>query len=379
MRRREVAMIVGLPKEVKDKEYRVAMTPGGVQQLVGAGHRVLVQSGAGAGSGFEDDEYERAGGVCLPTAEEVWHADLVVKVKEPQPQEYAFLRPGLALFTFLHLAADRALTLEMMERGVTGIAYETVERPDGSLPLLTPMSEVAGRMAVQVGAQYLEKTHGGRGKLLGGVPGVRPADVTIIGAGVVGTQAAQTALGLGAHVMILDVNVDRLRFLEQVLAGRLTTLTANPINIAEAVKRADLLIGAVLIKGATAPRLVAREMVRSMEAGSVIVDVSVDQGGCIETTRPATHSKPIHVDEGVIHYGVTNMPGAVPRTSTYALSNATMPYVMKLADGGILEVCKRDPDLEKGVNVHGGRITYGAVADAFGLASVALQDLGPHG
>lgn len=368
-------MIIGLPKEVKQDECRVAMMPGGVRQLVESGHQVRVETGAGQESGFKDEEYQAAGASLASRAEDVWNVDLVVKVKEPQPSEYDFMGPDLVLFTYLHLAAERGLTLEMLKRGVTGIAYETVERTDGSLPLLIPMSEVAGRMAVQVGAQCLEKTHGGRGKLLGGVAGVRPADVTILGAGVVGTSAAQVALGMGARVILMDVNADRLRYLDPILHGRLTTLSANPINIAQAVKTADLLIGAVLLKGARAPRLVTREMIRTMEPGSVVVDVSVDQGGCIETTRPTSHSNPIHVVDGVLHYGVTNMPGAVPRTSTYALSNATLPYVVKLSGTGILDALRRDPALAKGVNVYGGKITYKAVAQAFDLPYTPLETL----
>lgn len=366
-------MNIGVPKEIKDNEYRVAMMPGGVQQIVEAGHEVLVQSGAGRESGFSDNEYEKVGARIVPTAADAWNADLVVKVKEPQASEYNFMHPGLVLFTFLHLAAERDLTLEMLKRGTTGIAYETVERPDGSLPLLIPMSEVAGRMAVQVGAQLLEKTHGGRGKLLGGVPGVRPADVSILGGGVVGSNAAQMALGMGAHVMILDVDADRMRYLDQVLHGRLTTLRATPLNIAEAVKRADLLIGAVLVKGARAPRLVTCAMVREMEPGSVIVDVAIDQGGCVETTCASTHSDPVRVVEGVLHYGVSNMPGAVPRTSTYALSNATLPYVMKLAEEGVLDAVRKDPALAKGVNTYNGKITYRAVAEALELEYTPLD------
>ena len=369
-------MIIGLPREIKDNEYRVAITPGGVRQLVEAGHQVLVEKGAGLGSGFRDEEYRWAGARMVTRAEKAWAAELVVKVKEPQLSEYPYLRPGLCLFTFLHLAAEEELTMAMLGSGVTGIAYETVEQADGSLPLLIPMSEVAGRMAVQIGAQYLEKTHGGRGKLLGGVPGVRPADVSIIGAGVVGTNAAQIALGMGANVIILDIHAERLRYLEQVLRGRLTTLSANLLNIAEAVKRADLLIGAVLVKGAKAPRLVTREMIRAMEPGSVVVDVSVDQGGCVETIRPCTHSEPVYKVDGIIHYGVTNMPGAVPRTSTYALSNATLPFLMELADQGILEAARRDPALARGVNIYQGKATYKAVADAFGLEYVPFESVG---
>ncbi len=366
-------MIIGLPKEVKDNEYRVAMTPGGVRQLVDAGNRVRVEAGAGEGSGFTDDEYRGAGARVLGIPDDVWSADLVIKVKEPQPSEYGLMRPGLVLFTYLHLAAEKELTLELLKRKVTGIAYETVELPDNSLPLLIPMSEVAGRMAVQVGAQYLERPNGGRGKLLGGVPGVRPADVAILGAGVVGTNAAQIARGMGAHVILLDSNAERLRYLDQILHGRITTLSANPVNIAESVKRADLFIGAVLVKGAKAPCLVTREMIRAMEPGSVIVDVAVDQGGCCEGTRPATHSDPICMMDEILHYGVTNMPGAVPRTSTYALSNVTLPYLVNLSEDGFLKAIKNHPDLAKGVNTFRGKITYKAVADSLGLEYTPLD------
>ena len=371
----EAIMIIGLPKEIKDNEYRVAVTPGGVRQLVDSGHEVLVQAGAGEGSGFSDDEYNWGGARIVGGGNEAWTADLIVKVKEPQPSEYDLMRPGLTLFTYLHLAAEKELTLAMVEHSVTGIAYETVEEANGSLPCLTPMSEVAGRMAVQVGAQYLEKKNGGRGKLLSGVPGVRPADVTILGAGVVGTNATQIALGMGASVIVLDIDADRLRYLDQVLHGRLSTMSANPYNIAEAVKRADLLIGAVLVKGAKAPCLVTREMIRSMEPGSVVVDVAVDQGGCCDTICPTSHSDPVYVVDGVLHYGVTNMPGAVPRTSTYALSNATLPYLMKLTGEGISQAIKNDPALAKGVNVYNGRVTYQAVADALDLEYTPLSSL----
>nr|WP_290670079.1 alanine dehydrogenase [Ardenticatena sp.] len=367
-------MIVGVPKEIKDNEYRVGLTPASVRQLVDAGHTVLVETSAGEGSGFADGDYRAAGATIVPSAADAWGAEMVVKVKEPLPQEYDFLRPDLLLFTYLHLAADEQLTLAMRERGVIGIAYETVELPDGRLPLLTPMSEVAGRMAVQVGAYYLEKMNGGRGKLLGGVPGVRPATVVIIGGGVVGTNAAKIALGMGANVVILDINVDRLRYLEEIFGGRLTTIASNTHNIAEAVKRADLLIGAVLVKGAKAPKLVTREMVSTMKPGSVIVDVAVDQGGCIETTHPTTHSNPTFFVDGVLHYCVANMPGAVPRTSTYALNNATLPYTLKLATHG-LDALRHDPALAKGVNVFKGHITYPAVAEAFGLPYTPLETL----
>ena len=370
-------MIIGVPKEIKDNEYRVAMTPGGVKQLVEHGHEVVVQSTAGDGSGFSDASFAEAGARIVSTAAEAWAAELVVKVKEPQPSEYAFLRPDLTLFTYLHLAADEALTRAMMDSGVTGIAYETVELANGHLPLLTPMSEVAGRMAVQVGAYYLERMNGGRGKLLGGVPGVRPCDVVIIGGGVVGSNAAQIALGMGANVVIIDLNHDRLRYLDEVYRGRLTTISSNPLTIAEAVKRADLLIGAVLVKGAKAPRLVTREMISTMKPGSVVVDVAVDQGGCIETSHPTTHSNPTFLVDGVVHYCVSNMPGAVPRTSTYALSNATLPYIVRLADRGTLAAVKADPALAKGVNTYQGHITYEAVAEAFGLPWQPLSDLLP--
>jgi alanine dehydrogenase len=285
------------------------------------------------------------------------------------------MRPDLVLFTYLHLAAEERLTREMMARGLTGIAYETVELPNSQLPLLTPMSEVAGRMAIQVGAHFLEKMNGGRGKLLGGVPGVRAADVMIVGAGVVGTNAAQMALGMGAHVVLIDIDLDRLRYLSEVLPGRLTTLSANPLSIAEAARRADLLVGAVLIKGAKAPKLVTREMISTMNPGSVVVDVAVDQGGCIETTHPTTHSNPTFLVDGVVHYCVANMPGAVPRTSTYALSNATLPYVCRLADMGAEGAVQADPALARGVNTYRGKITYPAVAEAFGLTCTPLEQL----
>ncbi len=369
-------MIIGVPKEIKDNEYRVAMTPGGVHMLATHGHRVLVQAGAGEGSGFPDEEYAQAGAEILPTAADVWHgAEMIMKVKEPRPEEYGFLREGLLLFTYLHLAAEEQLTRELMKAKVAAVAYETVELDDGRLPLLTPMSEVAGRMAVQVGAHYLEKAHGGRGKLLGGVPGVRPADVVIIGGGTVGTNAAKMALGLGAHVTIIDKNIDRLRYLSDVLRGNLTTLASNPLNIAHSVKVADFVIGAVLIHGARAPRLVTREMVASMKPGSVIVDVAIDQGGCVETSHPTTHSNPTYLVDGVVHYGVTNMPGAVPRTSTYALSNATLPYALALADLGFEEAVRRDPALARGVNTYRGHITYPAVAETFGLQYTPLEEL----
>jgi alanine dehydrogenase len=374
-------MIVSVPQEIKDNEYRVAMTPGGVRQLVESGHEVWVETGAGEGSGFSDAQYNALGARIVTTRAEAWNADLVVKVKEPQPSEYAWLHPDLALFTYLHLAANEQLTREMMARGLTGIAYETVElraeagHPRGHLPLLTPMSEIAGRMAIQIGAHYMEKMSGGRGKLMGGVAGVRPADVVIVGAGVVGTNAAQVALGMGAHVILIDINLDRLRYLHEVMGGRLTTLSSNPLSIAQAVQRADLLVGAVLVKGARAPRLVTRDMIGTMAPGSVVIDVAVDQGGCVETSHPTTHSDPTFLVDGVIHYCVANMPGAVPRTSTYALSNATLPYIAKLADMGIEAAIQADPALARGVNTYENKITYRSVAEAFGLEYTSLDAL----
>ena len=374
-------MIIGIPREIKDNEYRVSITPGGVRQLVEAGHEVWIETGAGEGSDFADAQYSEFGAQIVPTAAEAWSADMVVKVKEPQSSEYPFLRPDLTLFTYLHLAADERLTREMIERGSTGIAYETVELPSGqvssagNLPLLTPMSEIAGRMSVQIGAHYMEKMNGGRGKLMGGVAGVRPADVVIVGAGIVGTNAAQVALGMGAHVILIDINLDRLRYLHEVLGGRLTTLSSNPLNIAQSVQRADLLVGAVLVKGAKAPKLVTREMISSMSPGSVVVDVAVDQGGCFETSRPTTHSDPTFVVDGVVHYCVANMPGAVPRTSTYALSNATLPYIVRLANMGVEAAIGADQGLAKGVNIYKTKVTYASVAEAFGLEYMSLDKL----
>ncbi len=368
-------MIIGVPKEIKDNEYRVAMTPGGVKQLTHEGHEVWIQHLAGEGSGFTDQVYAEAGAKIVPDAATAWSADMVVKVKEPQPSEYDFMRPDLTLFTYLHLAAEEELTHAMVASGITGIAYETVELANGHLPLLQPMSEVAGRMASQIGAYYLEKMNGGRGKLMSGIPGVRPADVTIIGGGTVGTNAAKIALGLGANVSIIDINLDRLRYLDDVMNGRITTIASNLVNVAEAARRADLLIGAVLVKGARAPKLVSREMISTMKPGSVVVDVAVDQGGCIETTHATTHSNPTFLVDGVVHYCVANMPGAVPRTSTYGLNNATLPYMVRLANLGPIEAIKQDPALAKGVNTYQGHITYQAVAETFDLPWKALATL----
>lgn len=367
-------MIIGVPKEIKTDEYRIALTPGGAQQLVQHGHQVWVERGAGAGSYFTDDQYEAVGAHITASAAEAWSAQMVVKVKEPQPEEYGFLRPDLVLFTYLHLAAVEELTRVMVDSGVLGIAYETVE-VDGNLPLLTPMSEVAGRMAIQEGARFLERPNSGRGVLLGGVPGVPGANVVIIGGGVVGTNAAQMALGMGANVTILDNNLERLRYLEQVLHGRLHTLASNSYNIAQILPSADLLVGAVLIKGARAPMLVTRQMIGTMQPGSVVVDVAVDQGGCIETTHVTTHSNPTYLVDGVVHYGVANMPGAVPRTSTLALNNATLPYMVKLADQGAEAAIKNDPTLAPGVNTCRGKLTYQAVAEAFDMTYTPLAEV----
>lgn len=361
-------MIVGVPKEVKDRESRVSTTPAGVTEFVTRGHSVLVERTAGAGSGFADAEYERAGAQLVDGHAEVFaRAEMIVKVKEPVPAEYDLLRPNQLLFTYLHLAADEPQLRALMRNRVKAVAYETVQLANGSLPLLTPMSEVAGRMAAQVGAHYLERTQGGRGMLLGGVPGVPGANVVVIGGGVVGTSAAQIALGMGANVTIVDRNVERLRQLDLLLHGRSHTLASNKQNIGEAVRDADLVIGAVLIAGAKAPKLVTREMVASMRTDSVVVDVAIDQGGCIETARPTSHSDPIYRVDGVIHYCVTNMPGAVPRTSTLALSNVTLPYALELADLGLERAAQADAALARGINVLNGVVTYEAVAEAFGL------------
>ncbi len=329
-------MIIGVPKEVKDHETRVGLVPSGVTALVEAGHQVLVQSTAGDGSVLPDHEYTAAGATILPTAAEVWRrADLVVKVKEPQPQEYSHLRPGLILFTYLHLAPLPDLTDNMLKSKVAGVAYETIHDADGSLPLLTPMSEVAGRMSVQVGAQYLEAPNGGRGVLLGGVPGVAPANCVIVGGGVVGTNAAKIALGMGAHVAIIDRNLNRLRQLDDIFGGQIVTLASNSWTIGETLKSADLVVGAVLIPGASAPKLVRRSMIANMKRGAVVVDVAIDQGGCFETSHATTHTDPVYFVEGVLHYCVSNMPAAVPHTSTFALNNATFPYLMELANKGL--------------------------------------------
>ena len=365
-------MNIGIPKEVKRHEYRVSATPGTVQALVAREHRVAVESGAGLGSGFDDEEYQARGAVIVKSAQEVWAQQLVLKVKEPVPSEYGYLRRDLLLFTYLHLAADRPLTEKLLVAGTTAIAYETVQLDNGSLPLLTPMSEVAGRMAPQVGAYHLEKSLGGRGVLLGGVPGVQAGEVVILGGGVVGINATKIALGLGARVTVLDINHSRLQYLDDIFGGRVQTLASNPGNIAEVIAEADLLIGAVLIPGAKAPHLVTREMLAAMKPGSVIVDVAVDQGGCVETIRPTTHDAPIYLVDGIVHYGVANMPGAVPNTSTIALSNQTLPYTIELADNGLMAL-RDSPALRKGLNTHAGQLTYQAVGEAFDLPAVTPE------
>lgn len=362
-------MRIGVPKEVKNNEFRVALTPAGAQLLVQSGHDVMVERSAGEGSGFADVDYAAEGAHVVDSAADVWRfAEMIMKVKEPQPDEYALIGERQMLFTYLHLAAAGGLAAHLLQRGATAIAYETIQLPGGGLPLLTPMSEVAGRMAVQVGAQFLEAFHGGRGILLGGVPGVPPAEVMIIGGGIVGINAAKMALGLGASVIVIEQNAERMRYIDDVFGGSIRTLMSNPSNIRSAAQKADLLIGAVLIPGARAPRLVTEEMVKQMKRGAVIVDVAVDQGGSIETIdRVTTHSDPVYERHGVIHYAVANIPGAVPRTSTLALTNATLPYALELANKGLLQALADNEPLRKGVNLYDGRVTHKAVAEALGL------------
>lgn len=368
-------MNIGLPKEIKDNEYRVGLTPAGVQALTAAGHTVFVQKTAGEGSGFKDDQYVKAGGRLLDTADEVWQTgEMIVKVKEPVAPEYPRMRENQLLFTYLHLAPEFELTKQMLERKVTGVAYETITA-NGRLPLLTPMSEVAGRMSVQVGATYLEKMNGGRGILLGGVPGVPAANVVIIGGGIVGTEAAKMAVGLGAKVTIIDRNLDRLRQLDDIFLSKVQTLASSRYAIEEAISHADLVIGAVLVVGAAAPKLVTRDMLHLIPQGAVLVDVAVDQGGCFETTHATTHSNPTYYEEGVLHYCVANMPGAVPRTSTFALTNATLPYALDLANKGFEQAIKDDAGLREGVNTYAGKLTYEAVATSQGLEYTPLESL----
>lgn len=369
-------MKVGVPTEIKTDENRVSMTPAGASALVSAGHEVLVQSGAGMGSGLTDADYQAQGARILPDAASVWaEADMIVKVKEPLPAEYPLMREEQIIFTYLHLAAEPELTEALIKSKSHAIAYETVE-VGRTLPLLTPMSEIAGRMSVQVGSHFLEKRQGGKGVLLGGVPGVAQAEVVVVGGGMVGTNAARIAMGLGAKVTVMDINLDRLRYLDEVYGARLQTMASNPFNVAEAVKKADLVIGAVLVPGARAPKLVSEEMVATMRPGSVIVDVAIDQGGCVETMdHTTTHSDPTFVKHGVVHYSVPNIPGAVPRTATFALTNATLPYVLLLANKGFEDAVRGYAPLTKGVNVTRGKVTYKAVASAHNLPYAPLEEI----
>jgi alanine dehydrogenase len=367
-------MKIGIPKEIKNNENRVAITPAGVDAFVKAGHQVLIETDAGSGSGFTNEDYAAAGATILHQADDVWaNADMIVKVKEPLPSEYGYFREGLILFTYLHLAAEPELARALTEKGVTAVAYETVEA-NRTLPLLTPMSEVAGRMAPQIGAQFLEKPYGGKGVLFGGVPGVKRAKVTIVGGGIVGTNAAKIAVGLGAQVTIIDLNPERLRQLDDIFGSDIQTMMSNPLNIAEAVSESDLVVGAVLIPGAKAPKLVTENMIRSMKPGSVVVDVAIDQGGIMETVdRITTHDNPTYVKHGVVHYAVANMPGAVPRTSTIALTNVTLPYGLQIANKGVIRAVQENKALLQGVNAAAGSITYKAVADSLGYEYVPAE------
>ncbi|MFD0698803.1 alanine dehydrogenase [Paenibacillus sp. GCM10027628] len=369
-------MIIGVPKEIKNNEYRVGMTPGSVHSYTSAGHTVWVETNAGHSIGFTDEDYVQAGAAIVSNAADVWSAEMVVKVKEPLPEEYGYFHEGLILYTYLHLAPEAELTHALVEKKVTAIAYETIQLDNGSLPLLTPMSEVAGRMSIQIGAHFLEKAHGGKGILLSGVPGVEPAKVAVIGGGIVGTNAAKMAAGLGADVTIVDLNPDRLRQLDDQFQGRVKTVMSNPYNIAEVVRRADLVVGAVLIPGARAPRLVTEDMVKTMSPGSVIVDVAIDQGGSIETIdRITTHDQPTYVKHGVIHYAVANMPGAVARTSTLALTNVTTPYGLQIANKGYVQAALDNKAIAKGINVLAGHVSYKAVAEAHGYAYTDVYSL----
>lgn len=368
-------MIIGVPREIKNHEYRVGLVPAGVRDLVQFGHTVFIEAGAGEGSGISDEEFNQAGARILSSAAKIYQrAEMIIKVKEPLPDEFPLLREGQILFAYLHLAPAPELTQALLARKVIGVAYETIQLLDGSLPLLTPMSVVAGRMAVQIGAHYLEKGFGGRGVLLGGVPGVARGNVTILGAGIVGANAAKIAIGLGAYVTILDNNPQRLSYLDDIFGTRVNTLMSNYYNITESVRGAHLLIGAVLIPGAKAPKLVSREMIGTMKKGTVVVDVSVDQGGCCETTHPTTHEDPVYLVDGVIHYGVTNMPASVARTSTFALTNVTLPYTLELANKGFPKAAEENPALAKGVNVCLGQVTFENVAKDLGLPMSSLKE-----
>lgn len=369
-------MKIGVPKEIKNNENRVAMTPSGVVTLKTAGHEVFIESGAGLKSGFTDEDYSREGAVVVASAKEAWLADMVMKVKEPLEEEYGYFREGLILFTYLHLAAEPALTKALIDNKVVAIAYETVQLPNNTLPLLSPMSEVAGRMATQIGAQYLEQIHGGKGVLLGGVPGVSRGKVTIIGGGIAGTNAARVAIGMGAQVTVIDLSVDRLRQLEELFGTDIQTLASNPYNIAVSVKDSDLVVGAVLIPGARAPKLVSEEMIKSMSPGSVLVDIAIDQGGIFETSdRITTHDNPTYEKHGVVHYAVANMPGAVPYTSTMALTNMTVPYALQIANKGYVQACLDNEPLSKGINILDGLVTYKAVAEDLGYAYKSVKEL----
>ncbi len=364
-------MIVGIPTEVKTDETRVALIPVGAEELTRAGHRVLVQTGAGQGSGISDEEYAASGAEIVESSAEVWQrSDLIIKVKEPQSDEWPLMQDGQTVFTYFHFAADEPLTQSVIRSGITAVAYETIRDPRGQLPLLTPMSEVAGRMSIQEGAKYLEKPFQGRGILLGGVPGVAPANVVVLGGGVVGANAAKVAAGLGAHVTLLDINLDRLRYLDDVMPMNVTTVFSDRHNILRAIKHADLVVGAVLIPGARAPKLIRKDDLALMPPRAVLIDVAIDQGGCIETSRPTTHSNPIYIIDDVVHYCVTNMPGAVGRTSTYALTNVTLPYVLQLANKGVDRATKDNPGLGQGINIRGGKVYNPAVAATFGLECV---------
>ena len=374
MRASETKMLIGVPREIKTNENRVGLVPAGVEALVREGHQVVVETGAGIGSGFADETYVTAGAVISPSADDTWSkADMIVKVKEPISVEWPRMRKGQVMYTYFHFAADEPLTRAVMKSGAIAVAYETVQLPNGHLPLLTPMSEVAGRMAVQQGAKYNEQLFGGRGVLLGGVPGVAPAKVVILGGGVVGINSAKMAAGMGANVTILDTSLDRLRYLDDVLPLNVDTVYSNRYNILEAIRHADLLIGAVLLPGKKAPHLVTRADLAIMPKGAVIVDVAVDQGGCVETIKPTTHENPTYFVDGILHYGVANMPGAVPRTSTLALTNATLPYALNLARLGWKDACRQDPALRLGLNVVDGKIVYSGVAEAFGLESTDVD------
>ncbi len=372
-------MIVGVLKEIKSKENRVAMTPAGVEQLVAHGHTVEIETRAGEGSGFSDAQYEKAGARILSSPQEVYtRCSMVMKVKEPLAVEYPLIRKGQVVFTYFHFAASAELTRALIKSGATAVAYETVEKANGSLPLLTPMSEVAGKMAVHEGAKYLEKIYGGKGKLLGGVPGVDSGTVLVIGGGIVGVNAAKIACGLGAKVYLLDTNLERLRYLSDVMPPNCFPVVSSPANIRKYLQEADLVVGAVLIPGATAPRLVTRDMLKLMKKGTVIVDVAIDQGGCVETARPTTHDDPIYEVDGIIHYCVANMPGAVSMTSTIALTNATLPYALQIADKGIARAALENPEIAKGINIMAGKVTYPGVAEAFGLKYTPLEKaMGP--